>query len=56
MLRLVEAAPASVEKIPVRHAAKAVVIMPPSEQFKSPRFLLLRSQESSRFNIPGGRY
>ncbi len=41
MLRLVEAAPTGVEEIPVRHAAKAVVMMPPNEQVESPSFLLL---------------
>lgn len=51
---MVEAAPTGVEEIPVRHAAKAVVMMPPSEQFESPSFLLLESEKSGRFNIPGG--
>ncbi|MGB2786850.1 MAG: NUDIX hydrolase [Candidatus Saccharimonadaceae bacterium] len=54
MLRLVENAPSGADEIPVRRAVKAVIMVPPTEPNESPGVILLESENSGRFNIPGG--
>lgn len=54
MLRLVENAPSGADEIPVRRAVKAVIMVPPTEPNESPGVILLESEKSGRFNIPGG--